>query len=142
MYVLRHDLTRSSSIVIESNYSGILHYGECRASISNLVTILCLYDWSAFDLSYSLSFISLLIYICLLLFLQNNIVWTLYIKKAITHLNSYLREITRSSEPFMGYTASFLYCEFGFIYVLSLYEIIVDKFFFGHKLAYHLFTAL
>ena len=130
------DLAGSSSIVFESDYSGILHCGEGGdveqvAPIS--ITILYLCNWLAFDLSNSYSFIFLHKYTCYFYSsLKIICLNSLYTKKAIVHLNSYLRGITRkSSELFMGYTTSFLGCEFGFVYVLiSLCKIIIDKFLF------------
>ena len=107
------DLAGSSSIVIESDYTGILHCredGDQEQMTRTSITILPLCDWLAFDLSNSYSFIlsykyTYYFYSSLKIICLN----CLYTKKAITHLNSYLKRITRRSlEPFTGYTTSFL----------------------------------
>jgi len=70
------DLVGSSSVVIEINYSGILHCGESRdveQVAPTSLTILRLCDWLAFDLSNSLFFNLLHKYTRLLLFLQNSL---------------------------------------------------------------------
>ena len=54
------DLVGSSSIVIKSDYSGIPHCdegGDVEQVARISITILCLCDWVAFDLSNSYSFI-------------------------------------------------------------------------------------
>jgi len=86
-----NDLVGSRSIVIESNYSGILHCGEGRnvkqmARIS--LTILCICDWLIFDISNSYSFILSHKYTSCFILLARLLVWTLYTPRKQLHTST------------------------------------------------------
>ena len=107
------NLTRSSSVVIEINYSGILHYGEgedVEQVARTLITTSCGCDWLAFDLSNSFSLLFIAILHLFLLLLQYNLF------KLSTHQECNCApqllfwEESREAEPFTGYTTSLLDC--------------------------------
>jgi len=85
------------SIVIKVDYSGVLHCGEGRnveLVDRTLITISCICNWLShlIFLTLSLSLFTEILY--LLSYLSCNIIClnSLYIKKAITHLNSYFKK--------------------------------------------------
>jgi len=127
----------SISIVIESDYSGILHCdegGDAEQVARTSTTILYLCNWLMFNLSLTLLFY-FIVKIYLLFYYSHKFIGlnSICIKKVIAHLNSYLRRIIRrSSEPFTRYTASLLGCEFEFVYMfISLFRLFMAKFLFS-----------